>query len=247
MEMKRGAVAATALIIFSLVIGLMAWGYSASYKGTPIPTGSASITANGNFSTGAIQLGGAGVGPGVAILHSVASIDKMFNTTLILPNPSSVAALNPSLKLAGVRIDSASANNWEVTIYYSNQTFVNGSTNIDALVGNSGLEIAENPAQPGVNTSAIAERELTPPTQTVCQSADGSLHCTTQTQSAANLGEYLVTENGLPVLVNPAGHDLLWTDDRALMNVALGYTQDYTGGQILPLAASMTAVSLSAG
>lgn len=239
---KLGAVM-VALIAFALVVSVAAWSLTASVQQR---SSSGSLaTVNDNQSRANEQLGGLGFSSGAAVLHSVASIENRFNTTLILPSAAAVTALNPSLRLVGVGIDFSTANNWEVTIYYSNQTFVNGTTSINALVANSGLEIAENPAQPGVNSSAIAHRELMPPTETQCQQVNGSLQCTTITQSA-NANQYITTQNGLSLLVNPLGHDVVWTDDRVLMNVALGSGDDYTAVQLLPLAATMTANSISA-
>jgi len=174
------------------------------------------------------------------VLHSMSSAEKILNRTLILPSAGAVAATDASLRLVGVRIDDSSRTNWRVGIYYSSQSFINGSTTIQELVGTSGFAIVEVAAPPGVNSSESARAQLNSPAPKVCRTISSStVQCETLSGSA-NVGSNIVVQNGLSIIVNPYGKIVSWTDDRRLVSVGIGGGSTVSITQLLSLAATMT-------
>ncbi len=173
----------------------------------------------------------------------------MFNAKLILPSSACVAAINPSLRLVGARIDGPppTPSGWQVTIYYStNQSMINGTTTIGQIVGRDGLAIIESPAPAGVNSSEVAHNIMRPPLITMCRtyssnnssSRSSSVACETST-GEAYAGSYITTMSGLSVIVNQYGNAISWTDDRRLMNVGIEGGSTISLGQVLGLASTM--------
>jgi len=239
-----------AVIACALVVGLAAWTFSAGVRTMPPSSTSLVNRPNDNPSLPAVggvqQSGGLGDSP-PALLHSVASVEKMFNRTLILPSATVVTKINSSLRLVGVRIDNPMPQNWEITIYYSTtQTFINGTTTIDDLVGKSGIFILETPVTLGANSSQVAHDELNQPSPTICHTTSGSslsnssstVQCQTLSGSA-NIGDYIVTQNGLSLVVNPSGNIISWTDGRHGIAEAIG-SRNLSIAQLLNLASTMT-------
>lgn len=238
--MNKTSIGVVAIIVLAFVTSIVAWNVFAGIQ-EPHASQRSSSQDGTNLvpSVGALQIG-AYSSPPVTLL-SVATVEHMLNRSLILPSASDVSSISPALKLVGAVVDDSTPGRWEVTIYYStNQTFVNGTTTINDLVGTDGLYLIENPAPAGVNSSEVAHAELAPPTATVCHTISGaSVQCQTLS-GEANVGSHLVVQNGLTLVVNPSGNIVSWTDDRQLMNEAIGGGSNVTIDQLLILAATMT-------
>jgi len=241
------ALAVSLVVAFGLVIGLVAWSISAS-----VQDNQATNVASPPFvpPTGMNQDGG--IDFPVAV-HSVASVQKMINRTLILPTAASVSAVGPSLRLIGVSIDgnSASPQKWEVSIFYSaSGSFINGTTTVSELVGKSGISITEVPVPLGVNSSQVAHEQLAPRLVTSCRTitasspySSSSATCQTSTAVGGPVGDSVVIQNGLSILVNPFG-TLSWADGRQGVGVGIS-SNNLSTGQLLSLASTMTATSSS--
>jgi hypothetical protein len=178
-------------------------------------------------------------------VHSVASVEKTLNRTLILPSPAAVRSIDPSLKLLGVAFDdNTSPQQWMVSIVYSNHTFINGTSTSDDLGANA-IYINEVPMPLGVNSSQVAHEVLAPPINSVCTTISKSssnstaiVQCQTSTGVGGTAGDYIVAQNGLSILVNPTGN-VSWADGRR----GIGVVMESAGlsiTQLLNLASTMT-------
>lgn len=164
-----------------------------------------------------------------------------------------MSAISPSLKLLGVVVyDSTSPQQWQVGIFYSgNQSFVNGTSTI-ADLGSNGIAMDEVPAPLGVNSSQVARDILTPGISTVCTTwragpnSSSAVQCSTSTAQSGHPNDYIVTQNGLSILVNPGGN-IQWSDGRRGLGVGIESPGFETGSaglsvsQLLSLAFTMTA------
>jgi hypothetical protein len=181
------------------------------------------------------------------VLHTPQYVEGIIHQSLILPNAT---ALGPSYGILGVMVEgpvNLTATNespWNVLIYLSNQSassFVNGTTTDLDVLKNGGVVVGEDGVPPGMplNSTAAAEADLAP--QVICVGkgmnptpADSS--CTTQSYTGQS---YIVTQNGLSIVVNPEGPALTWVDDRNRMGMSIdGETQSIQ--QLLDLANTMT-------
>lgn len=174
--------------------------------------------------------------PAHVVLHSLASAERAVNKTLIVPSAVAMAANVASLMIIGVQVESSSPT-WQVDIFLWNQPFINGSTTVQDILSSGGVVMVESPTPPGVNSAAMAQKAVTPPT--VCRTTSGSSQpqdCQTMTGS----GSYVVTENGLSVVVNKFGNEVSWTDDRQLMFVDMEGGAGISMSQLLALSESMT-------
>jgi hypothetical protein len=123
-----------------------------------------------------------------------------------------------------------------VTIYYWNQPFFNGSTTINDILNTGGIAIVESPAPPGVNDSAIAKEAGAP--LVVCQGKSRSSQCTATSTVTGNA--YTVTQNGVPITVNPYTPELYWADDKQLLYLDLVGGSGVSIIQLLGIADTMT-------
>lgn len=193
-----------------------------------------------------------GAMPMTLTLHTPHYVEGIIHQSLILPNMS---VLSSSYKILGVVIEgpvNLTATNqapWNVRIFLWSQptsSFVNGTTTDAEVLGTGGVEIAEDgvPAGMPLNSTAAAQADLAP--QVFCTGkgmhptpADSS--CTTQSYTGQN---YIISQNGLSLVVNPERPALTWIDDRNRMGVTLfGETQSVQ--QLLDLANTMTGPSAS--
>jgi hypothetical protein len=176
--------------------------------------------------------------PLILVLHAPEYVDRALNRTLVLPNAT---ILGPSFRIIGVRIDGGPnfvANHTSevaATIYVWNGTFTNGSTTVQGVLNGKGIAIVESPIAPGGPDSAAAAQAMIA-LQESCVSKDGVASCTTDSTTNS---DYIVTQNGLSIVVNPSGSQLTWVDDKRLVYVnivgALRTIQD-----VLLVAGSMT-------
>lgn len=94
------------------------------------------------------------------------------------------------------------------TIYVWNGTFVNGSTTAQDVLNGKGIAIVESPvAAGGPDSAAAAQTMIAPPESCVEQAGVSS--CTTDSTTTS---DYIVTQNGLSIVVNPSGNQLTWVD-----------------------------------
>jgi len=246
MGKNRSAVLPLGAIAFAFVISLVAWNLSANVQygqGQNVPSGS----SNPSVGLG-VQSPVADRGSTRLTLYSVASVEKMLNRTLILPSTSAVTAIDPSLRLIGVALSGQqSPHQWQVSMYYSaNQTFFNGTTTVRDLVGTKGIHVIEAYAPLGVNSSQVAHDSLAPGIIKLCTTISGSspnsvstVQCQTSAGGGGTDGEYIVVQNGLSIVVSPAGI-LSWSDGR--QGVAVGIeSENLSSSQLLNLASTMTA------
>jgi hypothetical protein len=251
-------IAIVAVIAFALVASLVAWNYTAGVQDNrvqSIPSDTSALQSirsdtsalNNTMNDGVVQ-GPAPDFPPLT-LHSVAGVEKTLNITLILPSSAAVSSISPSSKLLGVVFDgSQSPQQWEVTILYSgNQTFVNGTSTIEDL-GANGISINEVPMPLGVNSSQVVQDILTPPVDKVCTTISKSspnststVQCQTSTGEGDTTGDYVVTQNGLSILVNPTGN-IQWADGRRGVGVGIE-SAGFSVSQLLILASTMTSAS----
>jgi hypothetical protein len=187
-------------------------------------------------------------------VHSVASVEKALNTTLVFPSPAAVSSISPSLKLLGVVFyGSQSPQQWQIGILYSgNQSFVNGTSTLEDL-GTNGISINEVPVPLGVNSSEVVHDILTPGVSKVCTTisksspnSSSTVQCQISTDTENGYaGDYIVIQNGLSILVNPSGA-IQWADGRHGIGVGIEGPGFVTGGatlsvsQLLSLASTMT-------
>lgn len=176
-------------------------------------------------------------------VHSVASVEKALNITLVLPSLTVLSSIDSSLKLVGVAYDGPqSSRQWMVSIIYSNQTFINGTSTADDLGANA-IFITEVPMPLGVNSSQIAHDVLTPPINSVCTTIKApptsTVQCSTSTGVAGTVGDYIVIQNGLSVLVNPTGN-VSWADGNRGIGVVMG-SPGVSVTRLLSVASTMTA------
>jgi hypothetical protein len=218
-----------------------------------LPSGNSTGSANSASSQWVICQG-CGIAPNPPItLHSVASVEKELNITLVLPSSAAVSSISPSLKLLGVAFyGSQSQEQWQVGIFYSgNQSFVNGTSTI-ADLGSNGIAIDEVPAPLGVNeSSAFAHDILTPGISKVCtipkpgSNSSSTVQCQTSTDQSNYPNDYIVTQDGLSIVVNPGG-SIQWADGRRGVGVGIESAGFVTGdaglsvSQLLSLASTMT-------
>jgi hypothetical protein len=252
-----------AVIAFALVASLVVSNYNIGVqdnRGQSLSSDTSALNnavlpsdnplVNNTVNDGIVQ--GAITGFPSLALHSVASVEKELNITLVLPSSAAVSSIDPSLKLLGVAFDgSQSPQQWEVTIVYSgNQTFVNGTSTIEDL-GANGIAINEVPMPLGVNSSQVVQDILSPGVSKVCTISKSSPNSTVQcqTSTATKNGyadDYIVTQNGLSILVNPGGN-IQWADGRRGVGVGIegpGFVTGSAGlsaSQLLSLASTMTA------
>lgn len=268
MEKNRIGLTLAVVIAFALVASLAASSYNGIIQGnrvqssssdfsalnnTTLPSGNSTVSANSASSSQWVICQGCGVFPNPPItLHSVASVEKELNITLVLPSSAAVSSISPSLKLLGVAFyGSPSQQQWQVGIFYSgNQSFVNGTSTI-ADLGSNGIAIDEVPAPLGVNSSEVAHDILTPGISTVCttskagSNSSSTVQCQTSTDQNNYPNDYIVTQNGLSILVNPGG-GIQWADGRRGVGVGIESAGFVTGGaglsvsQLLSLASTMT-------
>ena len=219
-------IAIVAVIALALVASLVAWNYTAGVQDNRVQSITTSDTSalNNAPNSGIVQ----GPPPDYQPLtvHSVVSVEKTLNITLILPSSAAVSSISPSLKLLGVVFDgSQSPQQWQVTIFYlGNQTFVNGTSTIEDL-GANGISINEVPMPLGVNSSQVVHDMLTPGVIKVCttiskSSPNSTVQCQTSTGASGFAGDYVVTQNGLSILVNPTGN-IQWADGRRGVGVGI--------------------------
>src|SRR5437660_3359868 len=141
-------IAIVAVIAFALVAILLASNYNGgvqnngiqnlpsntsavSNTNSPLPPGPFGSTNGKNEQ---VVQGGASIPKPAITVHSVASVEKTLNRTLILPSSAAVRSIDPSLKLLGVAFDdNTSPQQWMVSIVYSSQTFINGTSTSDNL------------------------------------------------------------------------------------------------------------------
>ena len=156
--------------------------------------------------------------PLILVLHTPEYVDHALNRTLVLPNAT---ILGPSFRIIGVRIDGGPnfvanhTNEVAATIYVWNGTFTNGSTTVQGVLNGKGIAIVESPIAPGGPDSAAAAQAMIAP-QESCVSKDGVASCTTDSTTNS---DYIVTQNGLSIVVNPSGSQLTWVDDKRLVYV----------------------------
>jgi len=233
--MKAGIVIAIEITALALVSSLVVSTLSANNIGSQN-----AISSNNPATVG-------GAMPVELVLHTPQYVEGIIHQSLILPNAT---VLGPSYRILGamvrgpVNLTATNESPWEVLVYLSNQSassFVNGTTtNLDVLK-DGGVEIVEDGAPLGMplNSTAAAQAGLAPPVICVGKGmnptpADSS--CTTQSHTGGN---YIVTQNGLSLVVNPEWPALTWTDDRNRMGVSIvGGTQSVQ--QLLDLANTMT-------
>ena len=250
------------LIAFALVAGLAARNYNSGVQDDHVPSVSSSATSATNNSIVSFDTypkdeicQGCGAFPYPPLtVHSVASVEKELNITLVLPSPAAVTSISPSLKLLGVVFDgSQSHQQWQVGILYSgNQSFVNGTSTIEDL-GTNGISIDEVPAPLGVNeSSAFAHDILTPGISKVCtipkpgSNSSSTVQCQTSTDQSNYPNDYIVTQDGLSIVVDPGG-SIQWADGRRGVGVGIesaGFVAGSAGlsvSQLLSLASTMTA------
>jgi hypothetical protein len=249
---KDTAVLAVAVVIaLALVASLATSNYNSGVQNNRVQSLSFDNSAVNNTMNDGIVQGPAPDFPPLT-LHSVAGVEKALNMTLILPSSATVSSISPSLKLLGVVFDgSQSPRQWEVTILYSgNQTFVNGTSTIKDL-GANGISINEVPMPLGVNSSQVVHDMLTPGVIKVCttiskSSSNSTVQCQTSTGASGFAGDYVVTQNGLSILVNPTGN-IQWADGGRGVGVGMESAGFVTGSaglsvsQLLSLASTMTA------
>jgi hypothetical protein len=215
-------IAIVAAIGFALVACLVAWNYTASVQDNRVQTIPSNTSALQSIPSNTSALNNAlnnvicqGCPPPdypPLTVHSVAGVEKTLNITLVLPSSAAVSSISPSLKLLGVAFDGRqSPQQWQVTILYSgNQTFVNGTSTIEDL-GSNGISINEVPMPLGVNSSQLVHDILTPGISTVCTTSkagpnsSSTVQCQTSTDQSNYPNDYIVTQNGLSILVNPTG------------------------------------------
>ena len=266
MNKNRAGLAVAVIIAFAFVASLLASNYNAGVqdnhlRNLPTASSAPTVVSNTNLppnplasTSGANDeiIQGAGLGfPSVAF-HSVASVEKTLNITLVLPSSAAVSAISPSLKLLGVAYNGKqSPQQWSVTILYSdNQTFVNGTSTI-ADLGSNGISLAEASEPLGVNSSEFAHDVLSPGISTVCTTSKAgpnsasTVQCQTSTDQSNYPNDYIVTQNGLSILVNPAG-GIQWADGGRGVWVGIESSGFVTGSaavpvpQLLSLASTMT-------
>jgi len=253
-----------AVIAFALVAGLAASNYNSGVQDNRVQSLSSSATSATNNS-----ILSSDTYPNNQIcqgcppphdyppltVHSVASVEKALNITLVLPSSAAVSSISPSLKLLGVVFyGSHSPQQWQVGILYSgNQSFVNGTSTLEDL-GTNGISISEVPMPLGVNSSEVVHDMLTPGVSKVCTTisksspnSSSTVQCQTSTDTENGYaGDYIVTQNGLSILVNPSGN-IQWADGRRGVGVGIegpGFVTGSAGlsvSQLLSLASTMTA------
>jgi hypothetical protein len=180
------------------------------------------------------------------VLHSPQYLERIVHRSLALPN---TATLGPSYRVLGgyvygaVDLTATNSNQWEVLYYISNATsawFVNGTTTNEDVLKSGGIEIMETgipPAMP-LNSSASAQSMLGPAISCVTQNsaAGQSSTCTTLSYTGRS---YIVTQNGLSIVVNPQAPALTWIDERNHVGIVIsGQTQSVQ--QLLAFADSLT-------
>ncbi len=230
-----------ALIITALALGsgvlVSTFSVDSAISQNGIP--SATSNVNPTPSSGAM--------PMKLVLHTPQYVEGIIHQSLILPD---VTVLGPSYRILGamvegpVNLTATNQSPWEVLIYLSNQptsSFVNGTTTDLDVLKSGGVVIAEDgvPTGMALNSTAAAQADLAP--QVLCTGkgmnptpADSS--CTTQSYTGNG---YIVTQNGLAIVVNPGGPGLVWVDNRNRMGVSIdGDTQ--TVQQLLDLASTLT-------
>ncbi len=246
---RAGLVGVIVVVAFALVASVVVSNYNTGVQRSNAVLPSENPIANSTMNDQVVQ--GAVVGFPSLTLHSVASVEKELNITLVLPSSAAVGSIDPSLKLLGVAYDgSQSPQQWEVTIVYStNQTFVNGTSTIEDL-GTNGISITEVPMPLGVNSSQVVQDILSPGVSKVCTISKTSpnlpIQCQTSTVTKNGYADdYVVTQNGLSILVNPGGN-IQWADGRRGVGVGIespGFemgTAAVSATQLLNLASTMT-------
>ncbi len=110
--------------------------------------------------------------------------------------------------------------------YSANQSFVNGTSTIEDL-GSNAIVISEVPMPLGVNESSeFAHDILTPGISKVCtipkpgSNSSSAVQCQTSTDQSNYPNDYIVTQNGLSILVNPSGN-IQWADGRRGVGVGI--------------------------
>ena len=251
-------IAIVAVIAFALVASLLTSNYNGGVQNNGIQNLPSNTSAVSNTNsplppgpfgsakgTNGVVQGGAPIPSPPLTVHSVASVEKTLNRTLILPSSAAVSSIDPSLKLLGVAFDdNTSPQQWMVSIIYSDHTFVNGTSTTDDLGANA-IYISEVPVPLGVNSSQVAHEVLAPPINSVCTTikapATSTVQCSTSTGAAGTTGDYIVTLDGLSILVNPTGN-VSWADGRR----GIGVVMESAGlsiTQLLNLASTMTSTS----
>src|SRR5438552_12515031 len=118
MEKNRTGLAVAVIIAFALVGSVLISNYNGDVQNngirnlpsnTPAVSNTNSPLPPGPFGstkgTNEVVQGGAPIPSPPLTVHSVASVEKTLNRTLILPSPAAVRSIDPSLKLLGVAFD----------------------------------------------------------------------------------------------------------------------------------------------
>lgn len=196
--MSRGTGIAVVIVALALVSSLVTWTLVAN---TNSGNSNAATTAASVVPVGGPQ-------PKVLVLHMPQYVESLVNESLILPNAT---ILGPSYRIVGVSLDllNLTATNgyrWGVAIYVWNGTFVNCTTTDADIQQGKGVIIAEGgfPSTKQLTQETLPE----PPVSCVSFVKNRSSTCSTQTNTG---GDYLVTQNGETILVNPQVHVLFLT------------------------------------
>lgn len=208
-----------------------------------------SVSTRSEHTTSTLYIGGTGqpYSTVALTLHSVQYAESLVEGNLVIPNSTLIGA---SFNVAGARINGLPSNmnttdpngstvqwiQWSVTLFVWNQAFTNGTTNVD-IFGSGGLAIVETSAPPGGNSLTSAQELLTP--NSICQTSSTTTHCQTESQVDS---AYIVTINGLSIVVSPLSNQLTWLDSNRniWINIVGG---NVPMDQLLSLADNMTAPS----
>ena len=217
--MSRGSIS-VAIVALALAASLTIWALAVNAD-----NGNSSVLSSGN--PGAPN----GAQERVLSLHSPQYVESAINHTLILP---SLATLGASFRITGVSLDllNLTATNgyqWGVTIYIWNGAFVNGTTTDRAIQQANGVIISEVGFPP---SKQLTQETLPEPPVSCVSPVNGNPTCTTQTNTGRN---YLVTQNGETILVNPDAH-VLWLTFPATHTVVTIFGGSHSVAQMLELA-----------
>ena len=250
--MKYASLIAVAIVATALASGIAVWSLSSNSSS---PQTISSLTANSNSTQTSSRVYTNGnstqsatsnlipwqpppTPPIVLVLHTPQYVEHTLNRTLVLPEPT---LLGPSFRIIGVRIDgtpnigASNRSQVAVTVYVWNGVFVNGSTTAEDVLNGKGVAIVESIIAPGGPDSAATAQSMIAPQQS-CVVRNGVTSCTTDSTTNS---DYIVTQNGMSIVVNPSGSQLTWIDPNRLVYVNI------VGGSnsiqnVLILASSMT-------
>ncbi len=250
MHTDRAGFALVIAVALAFVVSLAVWNFSASAQNQGnqgiYPSSSPSSPGGNGLSQfpAGIQQNGAEASNAITV-HSVASVQKTINRTLLLPSAASISAINSSMKLVGVKYDGPpSSVHWMVSIIYSSQPFHNGTTTLGDLLAGGAVYVTESAAPLGVNSSEVAHEQMAQPgAVTICQTTSGANSSSTVLSHTASAtggpaGDYIVMQDGLSILVNPTG-TVLWSDGRNGVAVMIG-GDNLSSSQLLSISATMT-------